>query len=113
MPTYRDTDGTLYVFDEPPAPGTVRASLVLVPDAEVPAPPIPVPETVTPWQIRKALNQLGLRDTVESVVAQQARDVRDGWEFAVEFRRDDPLLNAMAPALGIDLDQVFVLAATL
>lgn len=111
MPTYQDIDGSRYWFDEVPEPGTIRASLVLVADAvqEIE----PVPQSATPWQIRKALNALSLRASVEAAVAAQDQDTRDGWEFATEFRRDDPLLNAMAPALGIDLDAVFRLAVTL
>ena len=115
---YQDPkDGQVYVFDEAPKPGTIRADLVLLTEKEVealPPPPVFVPATVTPWQIRKALNQTpGLRATIEGFVAQQAQDVQDGWEFATEFRRDDPMLNALAPALGLDLDAIFVLAGSL
>jgi hypothetical protein len=74
----------------------------------------PVPQTITPWQLRKALNQLGLRNAVEAAIAQADQDTKDGWEFATEFRRDDEMLNAMASALGIsdsELDDIFRLAS--
>jgi hypothetical protein len=74
-----------------------------------------VPQSVTPWQMRRALNQLGLRATVESAVAAGDQDARDGWEFALEIRRDNPLLAGMAAALGMtdaQLDDLFRLAAS-
>ena len=57
----------------------------------------------TPWQIRKKLNKEGLRDAVESYVAseQAAQDEKDAWEFATEFREDNPLLVNAASMLGI------------
>ena len=72
--------------------------------------------TCTPWQIRKALNQTGLRDAVESAVAVAEQTTKDGWEFATEFRRDDPLLVSMGTALGkteAELDALFALARSL
>lgn len=76
--------------------------------------PAPVPQSVTPWQMRRALNQLGLRSMVEAAVAAGDQDARDGWEFALEIRRDNPLLASMAQALGmtdVQLDDLFRLAA--
>jgi len=74
-----------------------------------------VPPEVTPWQMRRALNQLGLRAMVEAAVAAGDQDARDGWEFALEIRRDNPLLAGMAAALGMtdaQLDDLFRLAAS-
>lgn len=119
MPTYQDPvdPSKTFFFDEEPGPGVIRADLVLLTPEQVaalPQPAVVVPESVTPWQIRKALNQTpGLRETIEGFVAQQSQDVRDGWAVATEFRRDDPMLNALAPALGLDLDAIFILADTL
>lgn len=87
---------------------------VLVP--YTPPPPAPtVPHSVSPWQMRRALNQLGLRATVEAAVAVADQDTKDGWEFATEFRRDNALLGAMATNLNMseqDLDDLFTLAAS-
>lgn len=78
-------------------------------------PAMEVPQSVTPWQMRRALNQLGLRAMVEAAVAAGDQDARDGWEFALEIRRDNPLLAGMAQALGMtdgQLDDLFRLAAS-
>lgn len=85
------------------------------PDIDDTMPPVTVevPPSLTPWQVRKGLNLRGLRETVEAIVAQQDQDTRDGWEFATEFLLDDPLLNAMAPIIGIDLPEFFVFASGL
>ena len=72
--------------------------------------------TVSPRQIRLALNQMQMRDTVETFVKTASRDVQDVWEFSVEIRRDDPVLNQLYPALGLtseQVDQLFLLASTL
>jgi len=55
----------------------------------------------TPWQIRKALNAQGLRDGVEAAIAASTdRTLKDGWEFATEFRSDDPFVISMGVAMG-------------
>lgn len=70
--------------------------------ASRPAPPDPV-YSCTPWQIRKALNQLNLRDQVEAMVAASTdRDLKDGWEFAEVFLSNDPFVITMGVGLGKD-----------
>ena len=82
-------------------------------------PPVPQPNpvvSVTPWQIRKALNQIGMRSSVESFVASADMTTKDAWEFAQEFRRDNALISAAAQALGktgAEIDALFALAKTL
>ncbi len=69
-----------------------------------PATPEPLPIlSCTPWQIRKKLNKEGMRDAVEVYVAseQATQDEKDAWEFATEFREDNPLLVNAASMLGI------------
>ena len=69
-----------------------------------PATPEPLPIlSCSPWQIRKKLNKEGLREAVESYVAseQATLDEKDAWEFATEFREDNPLLVNAASMLGI------------
>ena len=66
--------------------------------------PVEIPIlSCTPWQIRKKLNKEGLRDAVEAYVAseQATQDEKDAWEFATEFREDNPLLVNAASMLGI------------
>lgn len=83
----------------------------------VPQPPAPKPIiVVSPWQIRKALNTTGLRDAVESAVSAGDATVKDAWQYATEFRRDNPLVNQLGTSLGkteSDLDNLFELAQTL
>lgn len=72
--------------------------------------------TVSPWQIRKALNQMGLRAAVESAVASGPQDIKDGWEFASKFVENDPFVVLLGNALGVtsaELHQIFELAKTL
>lgn len=81
-----------------------------------PPPPPPVVLTCTPWQMRKALNNLGLRAAVESYVATADQTTKDGWEFATEFREDDAFVTAAQAALGMtdaDRTNLFQLAVTL
>ena len=92
-------NGSVFVEPEPPPPG----------------PPV-VPASITPRQCRLLLLNKGLLASVTAVIAQQNEDVRITWEYALEFRRDDPLINQLAPVLNFTqemLDQFFIEAATL
>jgi hypothetical protein len=75
------------------------------------------PLSISPWQIRKALNQLGLRDQVEAAVAStNNRDLKDGWEFATVFIEDAPFVQSLAAELNFSaeaLHQLFQLAESL
>ena len=62
--------------------------------------------SVTPRQIRQALNAAGLRASVEAAVTAADQDTRDWWEFATSFESDHPVLLAMAGALGMSAEQV-------
>lgn len=76
-------------------------------------PPVP---TLSAWQIRKALNQMGLREAVEAAVAAGPQDAKDAWAYANEFERDHYLIESFAQALGKsdeDIDALFALGATL
>jgi len=80
--------------------------------------PIPptVPEFVTPLQARKALRQANLYDTVMAWIGQQSDEVQETWEYALEIRRDNPIIADAAVALGLteqQVDALFILAATL
>lgn len=95
------------VWDE--AIQNIRQSL----EGEIPAPAL----SVTPWQIRKALNAIGLRESVEAAVAASADiTVKDGWEFATEFREDDVFVISLGAAMGktsAEMHGVFLLAKSL
>jgi len=70
-----------------------------------PEPPA-VPASISPLQARRALLAAGLLDDVEAALDRAPREIRLAWEYAVELRRDDPLLAAVAAALGLSAEQV-------
>lgn len=75
-----------------------------------------VPASVTPRQVRLLLLNQNLLSQVETMIAQQDEATQITWKYALEFRRDDPLLNAMAQNLGLssaEIDQFFIEASKL
>lgn len=86
-----------------------------------PAPPPPGPPTlVTARQARLALRQAGKLAAVDLAIAAlpspQKEVAEIEWQHATEVRRDWPLVQALAPALGLNgaaLDELFAQAATL
>lgn len=69
--------------------------------------------SISPRQMRHALNQLDLRDQVEAAVAaSEDQDMIDGWEYADTFDRLHPLVIALGAVLGKtdeELDEIFAL----
>lgn len=85
-----------------------------------PAPPEPVPTTVSMRQARLALLQIGKLSEVDTVIDSlpepQKSAARIEWEYALDVARTWPTLLALAPLLGLDdaaLDALFVEAAKL
>ena len=85
-----------------------------------PAPPQPVPQSVTMRQARLALLQAGLLAQVDGAIAALPEPDRTAagieWEYSQEVKRDQPFVQMLAPALGLDdeaLDALFIHAATL
>lgn len=77
-------------------------------------PPAPIPDRVSRFQARAALMQAGLLDQAEAAVAQAGPLAQLAWNDAVEFRRNSPTINALAPALGLTAEQIdalFIAAA--
>lgn len=75
--------------------------------AEAADPLPPVVYSCSPWQMRKALNALGLRQQVESAVADTTDiTVKDGWEFATEFRSNDPFVISLGAEIGKTEEEV-------
>jgi hypothetical protein len=87
----------------------------------IPNQPVTSIQSVTPRQMRIALVMSGISlDTIESIINSlpepQKTVTRVTWEYSVEFQRSNPLLNTMAPVLGLSKEQVdnlFALASTL
>jgi hypothetical protein len=74
-------------------------------------PPPPPPEAVTARQARLALLGAGLLDNVDATLASipdplSRRAAQIEWEYALEIRRDSPLVAALAPLLGLTAEQV-------
>lgn len=86
-------------------------------EAALSAPPA-VPVSITPRQCRLILALQGRLAEVEGIIAQQDEATKITWEYALEFRRDDPLLNNLAanltpPLTPGQIDQFFIAAAKL
>lgn len=80
-------------------------------------PPV-VPTSITPRQCRLILAMQGLLPQVEAMIAQQDEATKITWEYALEFRRDDPLLtqlttNLTPPLSAEQIDAFFIAAAKL
>lgn len=86
-----------------------------------PAPPPPgPPSVVTMRQARLALLQAGKLAGVAQAIAALPSPAKESaqieWEYSTEVRRDWPVVQALAPALGMsdaDLDALFIQASTL
>ena len=79
-----------------------------------PAPPPPVPETVSRFQARAALLQIGKLADAEAVVAQADAITQLAWAEAIEWKRTSPALNTLAEAIGLtqpEIDDLFRNAA--
>jgi hypothetical protein len=89
---------------------------VFLPPPPPPTMPEPVPYTISRFQARQRLFQMGLLDDAEALVLAQGTEAAMAWEDVYEFRRDSQLVNGVAPQLGMDqddLDDFFRLAATI
>lgn len=87
-------------------------------DPTLPSEPLPqsVPTSITPRQCRLILSQQGMLAAVEGIIAGMDEATRITWEYALEFRRDDPLLNQLGVNLGLtdeQIDQFFIEASKL
>lgn len=71
---------------------------------------------VGPLQLRRALRQLGLYQTIVDWVATQNEEIQEAWEYATVHKRLDPFIVAAVTGLGKtdeEVDAVFQLAITL
>ena len=83
-------------------------------------PVVPEPPPIliaTKYKFRMALLNIGLLDDIESfIAATEDKAVKIAWQYADEYRTDDPLVLGMGYALGKTDDEiraVFELANTL
>jgi deoxyxylulose-5-phosphate synthase len=80
-------------------------------DYTAPTPP-PINVVKAGW-LRAALARQGKLAAVNAAVAQSTEEKQELWEYATEYRIDDPDVVAIAAALGIDLRTLFDLAETI
>ncbi len=87
---------------------------------EPPAPPVPIPQSVTMRQARLALHAAGLLSNVDAAIATMQEPAKTAalieWEYASAVERNAGLVPAMASALGMtdaQIDDPFITAATL
>lgn len=80
----------------------------------------PVPQSITMRQARLALLNAGLLDDVEAAIITmdepQRTQTQIEWEYAQTVERDNALVAALGPMLGLDdaaIDSLFSMAATL
>lgn len=75
-----------------------------------------VPVSISPRQARLILLQNNLLAQVENIVASAPESIRIEWEYAIDIRRDSPLVESFASQLGLtkeQLDNMFRAAALL
>jgi hypothetical protein len=85
---------------------------VVLPSYPTPSPTTePIPQSITPRQIRLQLSAIGMRQVVEDYVATASLEIKDWWEFSLAYERSAPLLVEAATTLGMtseQLDQFFI-----
>ena len=70
----------------------------------------PVPSKLTPRQFKQGLTRIGLRAAVEAAIVAADQDTKDWYFESTSFERANPVMNAMAEALGrtsADIDNLF------
>lgn len=68
--------------------------------------PPPVPVSATPRQARLALLQAGLLDQAQAAVDAAGPAAKITWDYALEIRREDPLIVGIGVLLGITSEQI-------
>lgn len=107
-----------------PANADYQAYLAWVAAENTPEPytpePAPVPQSISMRQARLALLGAGLLTAIDAAIdalpSPQKEAARIEWEYATEVRRDNALLQALTPGLGLEaaaLDALFVAGAAL
>lgn len=71
---------------------------------------------LSPRQVRQVLTANNLRTEVESAIAASSPTIKDWWNYASQFERDNAVLVSMAASLGLtdaQVDAMFVQGAAL
>jgi len=75
----------------------------------------PVPLTVTPVGMRKALRELNIYAAFVAAVDTLPPEIKDAWEYSIEYQRNDATISAVTTALGYTsafVDSIYRKAAT-
>lgn len=109
------TDGMSAISNAAEAHVTISGDKVTVRTGSD-APAVPIPPALSSRQFWLAIDDAGLTAVVNGLVSTQPNRVQIEIAHATEFRRDYPLLIAMAEACGkssADLDAIFISGASL
>jgi hypothetical protein len=103
--TLKQVDGT-WVSDNDVEVQSIIDSYVETPE---------VPQSVSPAQFRVALNDLGFRLGVEAYLGTASQNVRDYFEYATYFERNNQTLVSGAQTMGLtdsQIDSLFIYAGS-
>jgi hypothetical protein len=85
-------------------------------DGGIPEPADPLPtliRQIDKRRLKKALNQLGVLTTIETLISQLDVEAQIDWDDADIISENYPLVVALATNLGLDTDAIFTLANSL
>ncbi len=96
--------------------GSVRIGDGFVNGSFVPQvdPPAPIPTTLRPYAMRMALLHFNLLDSVQQAVTLAGGQTLLAWEYALEFKRADPMVQGLAAQLQLseaELDAIYTKGA--
>ena len=120
MKYYKDKAGEVFAYETDADREKFGADeLVEMTESEVsahlnPPRPVIVPGVVSRFQARAALYKANMLESAELAVSNSDPLTKLAWADAQEFRRDSPILQSIAQALGLtsdDLDALFVSAS--
>jgi len=110
-----DIDGVMKVFEDSDTDGTAKDQYELMWNRELKA---RLPRVATARQIRLALLDAGLLDSVQNLFTDLVEPLKTKaqieWEYATEIDKNSPLIQKLYPKLGLteeQLDDLFVAAA--
>jgi len=112
-----DIPGVVHVFEDNDHDGTAKEQYDALWNQELKA---RLPSVATPRQIRLALLDAGLLDSVSTAFDDLSEPLRTKvqieWEYANEIEKNSPLIQKLYPKLGLtedELDDLFVAAANI
>lgn len=71
---------------------------------------------LNPLQFRSALRKLGLINSVKAVIETAPDEVKDSWEYSLQYNRFHPLIVSYGKIMKLSeeqIDEIFILGTTL